>query len=396
LSASECLAASRAEAIEEHVVDTPRDYYAILGVRRDATGEEIKRAYRKLARQLHPDVNPDAGAQERFKEITAAYEVLTDPEKRRIVDLGGDPLSQGVPGGAGTNPFAGFGGFGDVFEAFFGGATSGRGRRSRVRAGSDALLQIDLTLLDMAFGVRRDLAVDTAVVCGTCSGSGCAPGTSPRTCQSCGGTGEIQSVQRSLLGQVMTTRPCVACGGTGQQILSPCRSCGSEGRVRARRTITVDVPAGIEDGMRIRLTGQGEVGPGGGPAGDLYVEVRELPHETFTREGADLHCNVTLPMTAAALGTTLVLQTLDSEEKIEIRPGTQPGSVLSFRGKGVPRLRSSARGDLFVHVQVRTPTRLDDTQEQLLRELASVRNEDVGANGSRPGLFSKMRDAFGR
>jgi molecular chaperone DnaJ len=157
----------------------------------------------------------------------------------------------------------------------------------------------------------------------------------------------------------------------------------------------VDVPAGIEDGMRIRLTGQGEVGPGGGPAGDLYVEVRELPHETFTREGADLHCNVTLPMTAAALGTTLVLQTLDSEEKIEIRPGTQAGSVMSFRGKGVPRLRSSARGDLFVHVQVRTPTRLDDTQEQLLRELAGLRNEDVGANGSRPGLFSKMRDAFG-
>jgi len=377
------------------VADIPRDYYAILGVRRDATGEEIKRAYRKLARELHPDVNPDAKAQERFKEVTAAYEVLTDPEKRRIVDLGGDPLSQGVPGGAGSNPFAGFGGFGDVFEAFFGSAASGRGRRSRVRPGSDALLQIDLTLPEMAFGVRRELAVDTAIVCGTCSGNGCAPGTSPQTCPSCGGTGEIQSVQRSLLGQVMTSRPCVACAGTGQQITSPCRTCGSEGRVRARRTISVDVPAGIEDGMRIRLTGQGEVGPGGGPAGDLYVEVRELPHETFTRDGADLHCNVTLPMTAAALGTTLVLQTLDSEEKIEIRPGTQSGSVLNFRSKGVPRLRSSARGDLFVHVQVRTPTRLDDAQEQLLRDLANLRNEDVSGNGSRPGLFSKMRDAFG-
>jgi molecular chaperone DnaJ len=377
------------------VAETVRDYYALLGVRRDATGEEIKRAYRKLARELHPDINPDPAEQERFKEVTAAYEVLSDPEKRRIVDLGGDPLSPGGQGTAG-NPFAGFGGFGDVFEAFFGGAAGGaRGPRSRVRPGADALLRIELTLAEAAFGVRREITVETAVVCQTCGGDGCAPGTSPRTCQTCNGAGEIQSVQRSFLGQVMTTRTCSACGGSGQQIPSPCPTCGTEGRVRARRTITVDVPSGIEDGMRIRLSGQGEVGPGGGPAGDLYIEVAEQQHETFTRDGADLHCTVALPMTAAALGTDLVLPTLDGEEKVDIRAGTQNGAVLTLRGKGVPRLRSSTRGDLHVHVEVRTPTRLDEAQENLLRELAALRAEEVSVTSTRAGLFSKVRDVFG-
>jgi molecular chaperone DnaJ len=377
------------------VPDGPRDYYSLLGVRRDATPEELKRAYRKLARELHPDVNPDPEAQDRFKEVTTAYEVLSDPEKRRIVDLGGDPLSSG--GAAGGSPFgAGFGGFGDVFEAFFGGGPmgSGRGRRSRVRPGADALLQLSLTLEETAFGVRREITVDTAIVCETCQGNGCAPGTRPRTCATCGGAGEIQTVQRSFLGQVMTTRSCSACGGTGEQIPSPCATCGGDGRVRARRTKTVEVPAGIEDGMRIRLAGQGEVGPGGGPAGDLYIEVSELPHETFTRDGADLHCTIAVPMTSAALGSDLVLTTLDAEEKIEIRPGTQSGAVLHLRGKGVPKLRSTARGDLYVHVEVRTPTRIDEEQERLLRELADLRNEDVSVSTRSSGLFGKVRDAF--
>jgi molecular chaperone DnaJ len=379
------------------VAETPRDYYGLLGVGRDATPEELKRAYRKLARELHPDVNPDPAAQNRFKAMTTAYEVLSDPEKRRIVDLGGDPLAQGA--GTAGNPFSGFGGFGDVFEAFFGGSGTmggGRGRRSRVRQGADALLPLSLTLEEAAFGVRRELTVETAVVCDTCHGNGCAPGTSPRTCQTCGGLGEIQSVQRSFLGQVMTSRPCSACAGTGEQIPSPCPTCGTEGRVRARRTITVDVPAGIEDGMRIRLSGQGEVGPGGGPAGDLYVEVSEVPHETFARDGADLHCTIAVPVTAAALGTDLVLATLDGEEKLDIRAGTQGGTVLTMRGKGVPRLRSSARGDLYVHVEVQTPTKLDEAQERLLREFAALRNEDVSVNTKNPGLFGKVRDAFGR
>jgi molecular chaperone DnaJ len=375
-------------------VAEPRDYYGLLGVGRNATSEELKRAYRRLARELHPDVNPDPGAQDRFKAVTTAYEILSDPEKRRIVDLGGDPLAQGA--GTAGNPFAGFGGFSDVFEAFFGGgAGGGRGRRSRVRPGADALLQMSLTLEEAAFGTRREIAVDTAIVCDTCHGNGCAPGTSPRTCQTCGGSGEIQSVQRSFLGQVMTTRACSACAGTGEQIVSPCPTCGTEGRVRVRRTITVDVPAGIEDGMRIRLSGQGEVGQGGGPAGDLYVEISEQAHETFARDGADLHCTVVVPMTAAALGTDLALETLDGEEKLEIRSGTQSGAVLTLRGKGVPRLRSSARGDLLVHIEVRTPTRLDETQEHLLREFATLRNEEVAIGTKNNSLFGKMRDAFG-
>lgn len=379
------------------MAETPRDYYGLLGVRKDATPEELKRAYRKLARELHPDVNPDPAAQDKFKAVTTAYEVLSDPEKRRVVDLGGDPLSQGQ--GSAGNPFSGFGGFGDVFEAFFGGGTGfggagGRGRRSRVRPGSDALLQLLLTLEEAAFGVRKELNVETAVLCSTCTGSGCAPGTSPQTCATCGGAGEIQTVQRSFLGQVMTTRACTACAGTGEQITSPCPTCGVEGRVRTRRTITVDVPAGIEDGMRIRLSGQGEVGLGGGPAGDLYVEVSERSHDVFVREGADLHCTVAVPMTAAALGTDLVLTTLDGEEKLEIRAGTQSGSEQTLRGRGVPRLRSSARGDLHVHIEVRTPTRLDEEQERLLRELAALREEDVSAVTKKGGRFGKVRDAF--
>ncbi|HEY3737229.1 MAG TPA: molecular chaperone DnaJ [Jatrophihabitans sp.] len=373
----------------------PRDYYALLGVQKDATPEEIKRAYRKLARELHPDINPDSHAQERFKEVTTAYEVLSDPEKRRVVDLGGDPLSQG--GGAAGNPFGGgFGGFGDVFEAFFGSGTGGArsGKRSRRRQGSDALLQMTLTLEDAAFGTRRDVTVETAVLCETCHGGGTAPGTTTRTCTVCGGAGEIQTVQRSFLGQVMTTRACTACAGTGEQIPSPCPTCNADGRVRARRTITVEVPAGIEDGMRIRLTGQGEVGPGGGPAGDLYIEVSEQRHDTFVREGSDLHCTVAVPMTAAALGTDLVLSTLDGEEKLDIRAGTQNGQIITLRGKGIPRLRSTARGDLHVHLEVRTPTRLDDEQERLLRELAALRREDVAAVTKNNGLFGKIRDAF--
>ncbi|MEO9139126.1 MAG: molecular chaperone DnaJ, partial [Jatrophihabitans sp.] len=377
--------------------DQPRDYYRILGVKNDATPEELKRAFRKLARELHPDVNPDAAAQDRFKEVTTAYEVLSDPEKRRIVDLGGDPLSQGGGGGAGGAGFGGFGGFGDVFEAFFGGGGpmgGGRGRRSRVRPGSDALLQVSLTLDETAFGVRREIVVETAVLCDTCAGHGCAPGTSARTCVTCGGAGEIQSVQRSFLGQVMTTRACSACGGTGEQIPAPCPTCGTEGRVRARRTKTVDVPAGIEDGMRIRLAGQGEVGPGGGPAGDLYIEISEIPHETFTRDGADLHCTIGVPMTSAALGSDLVLTTLDGEEKVEVRAGTQSGAVMQLRGKGVPKLRSTVRGDLYVHVEVRTPVRMDEEQERLMRELAALRAEDVAVTTRQSGLFGKVRDAF--
>ncbi|HVX43643.1 MAG TPA: molecular chaperone DnaJ [Mycobacteriales bacterium] len=374
-----------------------RDYYALLGVRPDASPEEIKRAYRKRARDLHPDVNPEPDAQEKFKEVAAAYEVLRDPEKRRIVDLGGDPLAPGG-GGGGGDPFAGgFAGFGDIMDAFFGGGTaSGRGRRSRVRQGADALIRLDLDLAETAFGTTKDITVDTAVLCETCHGQGTAEGTKPEVCETCGGRGEVQSVQRSFLGQVMTSRPCPTCQGVGEIIKDPCGTCAGQGRVRSRRDISVKIPAGVEDGMRIRLSGQGEVGPGGGPAGDLYVEVHERPHDVFTRDEAnDLHCRVTLPMTAAALGTTVTLMTLDGEEDIDIKPGTQSGSITTLRAHGVPHLRGTGRGDLKVHVEVQTPTRLDAEQERVIRELAKLRDEERPVSAkSTNGLFSRMRDAF--
>ncbi len=375
------------------------DYYAILGVSREATPEEIKRAYRKLARQYHPDVNSEPDAQERFKQINAAYEVLSDPQKRQMVDLGADPLAPGGgvgPGGAGGagGPFVGFQ---DIMDAFFGGGGAGgaRGPRPRTRPGADALIRLDLDLEETAFGIEAPLTVDTAVVCGTCQGGGTAPGTHPATCDMCGGRGEVQSVQRTFLGQVMTTRPCGNCQGFGTVIPNPCTTCGGDGRVQTRRTVTVKIPAGVEDGMRIRLAGQGEVGPGGGPPGDLYVEIHEKPHDVFSRKGEDLHCRVVLPMTAAALGSQMTLKTLDGEENVEVKAGTQPGSTMKIRSKGVPRLRGGGRGDLFVHLDVKTPTKLDPEQERLLKELSRLRGEEA-IEATRPGggFFSRMRDAF--
>jgi molecular chaperone DnaJ len=383
-----------------------RDYYGTLGVSREATPDEIKRAYRKLARELHPDVNPDAGAQQRFSDVTAAYEVLSDPQKRQIVDLGGDPLSAGGGGGNGgmRDPFSGFG-LGDIMDAFFGSTgTTTRGPRSRVQQGSDALIRLALTLEECATGVTREIAVDTAVLCDLCAGNGTREGTTTRTCDTCGGRGEIQSVQRSFLGQVVTARPCPVCRGVGEVIPDPCPRCGGEGRVRARRTITVKIPAGVADGMRVRHAGQAEVGAGGGPAGDLYVEVEELPHATFERDGADLHCTLRVPMTVAALGAVLSLETLDGAEEIEIEPGTQPETELVLSGRGMPKLRSSGRidgrGALHVHLDVEIPTKLDSRQTELLRELAELRGEErpelATTNGRSGGLFSRLRSRHGR
>ena len=369
-----------------------RDHYATLGVRKDAPPEEIKRAYRRLARQLHPDVNPDAETQERFKEITAAYEVLSDPSKRQLYDMGGDPLSA-----SGSNPFnAGFGGLGDIMDAFFGGGAS-RGPRTRTRKGNDALIHVEIDLVEAVFGATRELNIETAIVCATCDGAGTASGTHPETCQVCKGRGEVSQVTRSFLGQVMTSRPCPQCAGVGTVIRHPCPECSGDGRVRARRTVEVGIPAGVEHGMRLRLTGEGEVGPGGGPPGDLYVEIEERKHPTFERHGIDLHAAVPVPMTAAALGTSLKVETLDGPVDIDVKPGTQSGTVIPLRGRGVPRLRSNSRGDLHVHLEVTTPTKLDAEQEELVRKLASLRGEespDGAFKAAAPGLFGRIRDAF--
>jgi molecular chaperone DnaJ len=381
-----------------------KDYYGILGVAKNATEQEIKRAYRKLARELHPDVNPSEDAQHRFAEVTQAYEVLSDPQKRKIVDLGGDPLDNGAGARAGArDPFAGFGGLSDIMDAFFGGtgAATGRGPRSRVQPGSDALIRISLTLEECATGVTKEIAVDTAVLCDVCRGSGSQSGSKTVTCDTCDGRGEIQTVQRSFLGQVMTSRPCPVCQGYGEIISDPCTKCGGDGRVRARRTVTAKIPGGVGDGMRIRLAGQGEVGPGGGPAGDLYVEIDEAPHEVFLRQGSDLHCHVRIPMTTAALGATVPLETLiDGVHELPLEPGTQPDTELVVPGLGMPKLRSSGqsdgRGDLHVHIDVEVPTKLDEQQRQLLQQLAQLRGEEtpeLTTNGSKQsgGLFSRLR-----
>jgi len=307
-------------------------------------------------------------------------------------------------GGNGAGGFGGQGfGFGDIMDAFFGGGGtgggSGRGPRSRMQPGADALLRAELTLAECASGVAREISVDTAVLCTLCAGAGTAKGTHAVRCDTCGGAGEVQSIQQSFLGRVVTARVCPTCRGTGETIPDPCQQCGGDGRVRSRRTITVKVPAGVGDGMRIRLSGQGEVGPGGGPAGDLYVEVAERPHEVFVRDGDDLHCTIRVPITDAVLGTKVGLDTIDGHADIAVEAGTQPGAITTLRGHGMPRLRSGVRGDVHVHLDVVVPTRLDHKQSELLREFAELRVRDqveVVTAGSKQsgGLFSRLRDTF--
>ena len=369
------------------------NYYQDLGVARDASAEDIKRAYRRMARKLHPDVNADAEAEGEFKKVSQAYDVLSDAEKRRSYDAGSDPYG-GASGGFGQ----GFS-FSDVMDAFFGQAASGAGHgpRSRQRRGQDALITLEIDLAAAVFGGDRELTMDTAVACGTCHGEGSQPGTGSRSCDVCGGRGEIRQVQRSFLGQVMTSRRCSACQGVGTVIANPCFECSGEGRVRTRRNLKLRVPAGVDTGTRIQLPGEGEVGTGAGPAGDLYVEVAVTPHETFQRRGDDLHCSVELPMTAAALGATIKLDTFDGMTDIEIRPGTQPGDVMTLRGKGVTHLRGTGRGDVLVHASVQTPTKLTADQEQALRQFAVMRGEERPEGRltlASQGLFGKLRDAF--
>ena len=341
------------------------DHYEVLGVSRDATEDQIKKAYRKLARELHPDVNDTEEAHERFKLVTHAYEVLSDADERRKYDMGGqDPFGAG-----------GFG-FGDIFDTFFGGGQA-RGPRSRAERGQDALIRVDLELGEVVFGCEKSIEIDTAVLCATCSGSCCRPGTSPTTCDICRGTGSIQRQVRSLLGNVMTSQPCGACRGFGQVIQDPCLDCRGQGRVRARRNIDLAVPAGVEDGLRLQLSGQGEVGFAGGPNGDLYVDIAVAPHEVFGRAGDDLTATVEVPLHDAVLGGFAKIQTFDGEIEIEVASGQQTGDVLTIKGKGVSRLRSSGRGDLKIAIQVVTPSKLDSKQKELFRNLAKLRKNDT-------------------
>jgi molecular chaperone DnaJ len=385
------------------------DYYEILGVSRDATPEQIKKAYRQLAMKLHPDVASEPDAADRFKKVAEAYEVLQDPKKRDLYDRGGDPLGGGMGGFNGAGGFGGGAGgfdFTNLVDAMFG-QQSTRGPRSRVRRGQDALVRLQLELAEAAFGTTKPLQVDTAVLCPRCSGSGANEGSQPVTCSTCRGQGEVTHVQRSFIGDIRTTQPCPTCRGYGTVIPDPCVECSGDGRIRSSRTINVKIPAGVSTGNRIHLASHGEVGPGGGPAGDLYVELAVAPHETFRRDGDDLEVVVRIPMTAAALGTEVAVATLEADVEdsdvadrsvqVTVPAGTQSGTRVALEGRGVPRLRSSGRGQLGVTLLVQTPTRLDDEQRDLLRQLAELR-EETGPEGTVQkhgrGVFGRLRDAF--
>ena len=369
----------------------PSDFYELLGVSSTATDDEIKRAYRRLARELHPDTNPDPAAEERFKEITVAYETLRDPERRRRYDTGA--TTEELFGGMG-------GGLGDLFDAFFGGGSvfggaggaRGRGARSGPPRGHDVEMRVQLSFEEAVFGVHRDITVMLPVACTTCAGSGARAGTTPTTCSQCQGTGEVRRVRQSILGQMMTASPCPRCGGAGEEIASPCTDCRGEGRRHEERTLTVEVPGGVDDGTTLRLTGRGAVGPRGGPAGDLYVHISAESHDRFRRQGYDLVHELHVPMTQAALGAHLPFETLDGVEDLVLPAGTQTGRVFRLRGRGVPHVDGRGRGDLLVQVVVDTPTGLSKEEDELLRRLAAARNEDVAPADT--GLFSKIRSAF--
>jgi molecular chaperone DnaJ len=362
------------------------DHYEVLGVDRNASPDEIKKAYRRLARELHPDVNPNPDASDKFKLVTHAYDVLSDPDQRQQYDIGPQP---GFGGGQG------FGGFGDIFETFFGGGGQSRGPRSRRERGQDALVRVEMDLDEVIFGSKRDIEVNTAVLCETCNGTCCAPGTGPVTCDICHGSGQIQRAVRSLLGNVMTSSPCGTCRGYGTVIPHPCPTCQGQGRVRAARTLTVDIPAGVDTGLRLQMPSQGEVGPAGGPQGDLYLEIKVRHHDTFSRNGDDILATLEVQMTDAILGTTTMLKTLDGEVPIEIKPGTQSAEVLTIKDRGITRLRGGGRGDLKIGIQVVTPIKLNHKEQNLIKELAkSQRTVPPHLSHFQQGLFAKLRDRF--
>lgn len=368
----------------------PRDYYEVLGVSREASETEVKKAFRRLARELHPDVNDhDPEAEEKFKEAAAAYEVLSDPEQRRTYDAyGHDGLRSG-----GFEPGAGFGSIDDIFQAFFGGGFGFGGRQAA--AGGDIAVAVEVELAEVATGARREVSYDVVGSCEHCHGNGAEPGTPIQTCERCGGAGELRQVARTPFGQMVRSAPCDACGGAGKIPETPCETCGGGGRTRQSRTSAIEVPAGIEDGQRMRISGAGHAGGAGAPAGDLYVEVRVSEDERFERDGSDLISVVSVPATMAMLGTTVSVPTLDGEEEIEVEPGTQPGTEKVLRGAGLPRLNSRRRGNQRVILEVFVPTNLSEEQRGIAERLDETLEEENLAPRHGEGLFSRVRRAFG-
>lgn len=373
------------------------DYYELLGVPRNATAEQLKKAYRQKARELHPDANPgDAVAEEQFKKVAQAYEVLSDADSRARYDRFGEQGVGGAAGGPNMGDMFGGGGLGDLFEAFFGaggGSPFGGGQRGPAGPprGQDLEVVADVTFEQAVFGATIPVSLRTALRCDDCKGSGAGEGTKPVTCSECNGRGQVQRVRQSMLGQMVTASACPKCGGLGQVIVTPCPTCSGEGRVIAEKTYQVDVPAGVDSGSTLRLTGRGAVGKRGGGTGDLYVHLRVAAHERYRREGDDLVTVLPVSIAQAALGAKFTLPTLDGDEDIVVSAGTQPGREFVLRGRGVPRLHGRGRGDLKVRVDVQVPTKLSDFEAELLKKFAESRGEEVQTEH---GLFSRIKSAF--
>ena len=374
-----------------------RDYYEVLGVKKDATPDEIKKAYRKLAKENHPDLHPgDKACEERFKEANEAFEILSDPDKRKKYDQFGhaafDP-NAGFGGGAGFEGFGGFGGFGDLGDIFgdifggFGGAS--RANPNAPRRGEDLRTQVTISFEEAAFGCEKEITVPIIEVCPDCKGSGCAPGTTPEVCPDCKGSGSVRTTQRTPFGVVQSTGACQKCRGTGKIIHQPCKTCRGMGSVRRQHKIEVNIPAGIDDGQTISKPGGGNAGVNGGPAGDLLVSVIVRPHARFERDGTSVLLEQEISYAQAALGAEVEVPTLDGKVKLTIPEGTQPGAVFRLRGRGIPYLRGSGRGDQFVTVTVKVPKNLTGSQKELLRQFAASMGELDGDAGR--GIFGRKK-----
>jgi molecular chaperone DnaJ len=373
------------------VATTERDYYELLGVSRTATEAEIKKAFRAIARELHPDVSDDPNAEERFKEVVEAYEVLSNAERRELYDRFGHAGLRS----RGYSPTSfDFGTLGDLFSVFFGDDLFGTGTRQRRSRGADVAAEIEIELVEAARGVQRDVPFRVAVTCATCEGSGAEPGTTPIACPACGGSGRLQEVSNTVFGQFVRTRTCGNCDGAGSVVEHPCETCEGAGRVVEERKLAVEVPPGIHDGQRIRIGGEGHAGELGARAGDLYVLVRVRPDPRFVREGNDLFATVDLTMTQAALGGKVAVPTLDGELELELQPGTQPGEVRVLRGQGMPVLQGRGRGDLRLLVNVAVPTRLSEEQRRLLEEFERHVDEETYGPDEGEGFFDKLKSAF--
>lgn len=371
---------------------TTRDYYEILGVSRGASEKDIKSAFRRLARELHPDVNPDPTAEERFKEVAEAYEVLSDPDQRARYDRFGHSGVHGASAGGGGGGAQGFGSFQDIFDTFFGGGDM-FGGAGGAQPGDDVLVAATVSFVESAMGTETEVSVERVEECDTCDGSGATPGSDVRTCDTCRGQGQVRQVVNTALGQMVRARPCPACGGRGREVSDPCVACRGRGRVRARSTVSVKVPAGIATGQRIRLSGRGGSGERGAPAGDLYVEVRVTPDERFVRDGLDIVHETAIPITVAMTGATISVPTIEGEHELEIRAGIQPGDEIRLRGKGFPVVHGRDRGDHVVVVNVRVPRITCDEAREALRPLAEYL-EELGDDGDDEGFFGRLRHAF--